>query len=81
MAQQEAEPYPNAVLIAALMAPLAVIVIATDLSARTRRDIGRTVAISPSPNSWLTVGGRITPAMTTLSNHPATYFAKGCVTD
>jgi hypothetical protein len=51
MAQQEAEPYPSAALIAALSAVFVVIVFATDLSARSRRDIRNTVAILPPPET------------------------------
>jgi hypothetical protein len=51
MAQQEAEPYPSAALIAALSAVFVVIVFATDLSARSRRDIPNPVAILPPPET------------------------------
>jgi len=56
MAQQEAEPYPSAALIAALIAVLVVIVFATDVSARPRRDTRNTVAIFPLPKQLVNCG-------------------------
>jgi hypothetical protein len=58
MAQQEAEPNPSAALTADLIAVLVVIFLTTDLSARTRRDVRNTVAISPSRNSWFDCGAQ-----------------------